>query len=172
VSQRPSSDAPEFGADEQAGTSRLHVALAVEGDLQRAIAALGARRATWVGELVEPAGDDAADRYLMDLELRVSDSAPRVAFHKAAYVDVGPISTDDEQARVDISWRAASLTPLFPVFAGELRWRNGQLQLDGYYAPPGGGVGVLADRLLLNVAARATGRRLLERIAETMGDGG
>ena len=35
-------------------------------------------------------------------------------------------------------------------------------------APPGGAVGAMADRLLLNVAARGTARRLLERIAEAM----
>ena len=51
--------------------------------------------------------------------------------------------------------------------AGRTAWL-GELVLDGYYAPPGGGMGVIADRLLLNVAARATGRRLLERIAEVM----
>ena len=67
-----------------------------------------------------------------------------------------------------IWWRAAGMTPLFPIFAGRLSWSDDELRLDGYYEPPGGNVGVVMDRLLLNVAARATGRRLLERIAEVL----
>jgi hypothetical protein len=69
---------------------------------------------------------------------------------------------------VPISWRAAGLAPLFPVFSGRLRWADGELALDGYYAPPGGGLGMVADRLLLNVAARGTARLLLEKIAAAM----
>jgi len=69
---------------------------------------------------------------------------------------------------VDISWQAAGLAPLFPVFSGRLSWADGDLSLDGYYAPPGGGIGIVADRLLLNVAARGTARLLLEKIAAAM----
>ncbi|MEP6470312.1 MAG: hypothetical protein ABJC24_11110 [Chloroflexota bacterium] len=43
--------------------------------------------------------------------------------------------------------------------------------MDGLYAPPGGAVGATADQLLLNVAARGTGRRLLERIAQAEAEG-
>ena len=69
---------------------------------------------------------------------------------------------------VAISWQAAGLAPLFPVFSGTLRWADDELSLDGYYAPPGGGIGIVADRLLLNVAARGTARLLLEKIAAAM----
>jgi hypothetical protein len=160
-------------ADEPIGESRLHVAVPAAVSRARARQLLGDGRASWLGERVlsEPgAPDDAMSRHVLDLELRVTDHAPRVAFHKAALVDVGPLQDAGEDAplALDLSWRAASMAPLFPVFAGTLSWDEGELQLDGYYAPPGGRVGEMADRLLLNVAARATGRRLLERVAERM----
>jgi hypothetical protein len=105
----------------------------------------------------------------VDLELRVNEQTPRVTFRKAAYVDVGPVRAPSlEPIEVGISWRAAGLAPLFPVFSGTLTWADGELGLDGYYAPPGGEVGVIADRLLLNVAARVTARLLLEKIAAAM----
>ena len=132
------------------------------------MAVLGRRRSAWLGEVVGKPAKGGAGRYLIDLELRVGDAAPRVTFRKAAYVDVGPLVTDPEGPSLEISWQAAGLTPLFPVFAGRLSWLDGTLYLDGYYAPPGGGVGALADKLLLNVAARATAKRLLERIAEVI----
>lgn len=160
--------------DEAIGTSRLHVTVAARVARERAAQVLGSERAAWLGELVEPSADpEGTSRYLLDLELRVSDAAPRVAFHKAAYVDLGPLREEEDGALwLDIGWRAAGLTPLFPVFAGRLAWVGGQLQLDGHYAPPGGSVGVVADRLLLNLAARGTGRRLLERISQEMTRGG
>lgn len=144
------------------GTSPLQVAVPAPADAEAAATTLGPARGEWLGERVAP------ERYLMRLELRVAEHLPRVAFHKAAYVDLGPAMADAAGVSLPISWRAAGLTPLFPVFAGTLSWRAGELRLDGLYAPPGGGVGQIADRLLLNVAARATGRRLLERIAAAM----
>jgi len=52
----------------------------------------------------------------------------------------------------------------------ELLERLGKTKLGSpwYYAPPGGGIGIVADRLLLNVAARGTARLLLEKIAAAM----
>jgi len=165
---KPSPEAQEGQADEPIGTSSLHVSHPAPASPERAAEILGKGRTAWLGELVDAGGGGAAGRYLLDLELRVSEAAPRVAFRKAAYVDVGTLTVDGQRLWLEISWRAAGLTPLFPVFAGRLAWREGTLALTGYYAPPGGGVGMVADRLLLNVAARATGRRLLERIAEVM----
>jgi hypothetical protein len=157
---------------EPIGTSRLEVVLPAAVSRARASAVLGVERAAWLGDLVEDAIDRVGGaRYLLDLELRVSDHAPRVSFRKAAYVDVGPLDASGGRLVVAIAWRAAGLTPLFPVFAGALSWQDGALQLDGVYAPPGGAVGAVADRLLLNVAARGTGRRLLERIAQVMTEG-
>jgi hypothetical protein len=158
---------------EPIGTSRLEASIPAAVNRARAAAVLGVERATWLGELVHHAVDQSsAARYLLDLELRVSDLAPRVSFRKAAFVDVGPLdASDNGPLVVDIAWRAAGLTPLFPVFAGTLSWEDEALRLDGLYAPPGGVVGAVADRLLLNVAARGTGRRLLERIAQAMAEG-
>jgi hypothetical protein len=162
----PAADSP----DEPIGESRLHVAVAAPVSSERAAAVLGPGRGRWLGERVGEGDEDGATRYLLNLELRVLDQAPRVAFHKAAYVDVGEVERveDGDALSLGISWRAAGMTPLFPVFAGTLRWVDGELLLDGFYAPPGGAVGLVADRLLLHVAARGTARRLLERIAAEM----
>lgn len=162
---------PTISPDAPAGTTRLSVSVPARVSRRRALALLGGPgRSAWLGEVVEAAADDRdRDRHLVDLELRVIEQAPRIAFRKAAYVDVGPVTADPfGPVRIEISWRAAGLQPLFPVFSGRLAWDDGTLRLDGFYAPPGGGIGIMADRLLLNVAARGTARLLLERIAAAM----
>ena len=160
----------ETAAGDPNATTRLSAAASAMVGRERAAAVLGAERATWLGELVEAGvgeGDD--DRYLLDLELRVSERAPKVVFRKAAFVEAGPLADHSVGTlSLPITWRAAGMQPLFPVFAGHLRWSDGELTLDGFYAPPGGGLGIVADRLLLNVAARGTARWLLERIAAVM----
>lgn len=162
-------DSEQPPGEEPIRTSRLRVSVPAKVTPDRAAETLGVGRSEWLGELVAASAGEDRSRYLLNLELRVSDSAPRVAFHKAAYVDIGPLREPATDGMwLDISWRAAGMAPLFPVFAGRLEWRAGELLLDGHYAPPGGSVGMVADRLVLNVAARATGRRLLERIAEAM----
>jgi len=150
------------------GPGRLRIAVHAPGDPARAAEVLGVARESWLGAPIDKV--EGRDRYVVDLELRVVEQAPRVAFHKAAYVDLPPVDAASAAGlvRLPISWRAASLAPLFPVFAGTLTWEDGELRLDGYYEPPGGNVGVVMDRLMLNAAARATARRLLERIAEVM----
>lgn len=161
---------PEPADNDPTATTRLSAAAPALVGRERAAAVLGPERGTWLGELVEAGvgeGDD--DRYLLDLKLRVSEHAPRVVFRKAAYVEVGRLGDPSVgPLSLPITWRAASMQPLFPVFAGTLRWSDGELTLDGFYAPPGGGFGMVADRLLLNVAARGTARWLLERIAAVM----
>ncbi|HTI29719.1 MAG TPA: hypothetical protein VL687_05115 [Methylomirabilota bacterium] len=153
-----------------AGTSHLSASVPAKVSRGRALEVLGGDgRATWLGETVELAGDTERERHLVDLELRVGEQLPSVTFRKAAYVDVGPARARRLMPiEVDISWQAAGLAPLFPVFSGKLRWADNELTLDGYYAPPGGGIGIMADRLLLNVAARGTARVLLEKIAAAM----
>jgi hypothetical protein len=154
---------------EPIGTSHLEVWVPAPATRERVLDILGSGRHAWLGELVRPATPpDEPARYLLDLELRVGERTPRISFRKAALVDLGQPSDEDGSVRVEIAWRAAGMTPLFPVFAGELRWSSGVLRVEGVYAPPGGAVGAMADRLLLNVAARGTARRLLERIAEAM----
>jgi len=144
------------------GTSRLRVAVAAPTTLRRAATALGAERRAWLGEQLSDT------RWLLDLELPMSGTAPGFAFRKAAYVDVGQLSRTRSKASVEVSWMAAGLAPLFPVFSGRIAWQGGELRLDGVYAPPGGVVGRAADRLVFNRAAHGTGRWLLRRIAAAM----
>jgi hypothetical protein len=157
-------------AARSAGVAHLTASVPAKVSRRRAISVLGPEgRGAWLGEAVEPGDTTERYRYLVDLELRVGEQTPRITFRKAAYVDIGPVRAGQrEPIEVQISWRAAGMAPLFPVFSGRLRWADGELALDGYYAPPGGGLGMVADRLLLNVAARGTARLLLEKIAAAM----
>lgn len=166
-------EAPQAGNLEEAfATSSLDVSSPAQFDVARVAAVLGAERDRWLGEVVTPDEEitipEGMTRYLLDLQLQVGERAPVLTFHKAAYVDVGSLVTDARGVSVEISWRAATMAPLFPVFSGRLAWKDGALHLRGVYAPPGGGVGLIADRLLLNVAARGTARWLLGRAVDAM----
>ena len=105
-------------------------------------------------------------RYHATLRLRVSDRPSVATFGKAAYVDIGSVRVMGDRWEVDVSWRAASMAPLFPVFSGTLDMRDDELTLSGWYAPPGGSVGLLADRALLHIAAEGTARWLLGALAQ------
>jgi hypothetical protein len=155
------------------GVGRAHLDVAVPAPVprQRVVEVLGPARGAWVGgeAVARPdAGPEGVERHLIDLRMRVGERAPLVTFHKAAYLDLGPLRDDGTAVSLEVSWRAAGMAPLFPVFSGHLTWSDGDLRLAGEYAPPGGGVGVIADRLLLNVAARGTARWLLERIVRVL----
>ena len=103
-------------------------------------------------------------RFATDLRLRPDDRGLLAIFRKAAYVDLGPGQRVGDGLRMEISWRSATLAPLFPVFSGWLTVRPGELRLDGYYAPPGGAIGLLADRALLHLVARRTASSLLHQL--------
>jgi hypothetical protein len=81
-------------------------------------------------------------------------------------VDVGPVDEDGDVCTAEVGWRASTLAPLFPVFAGQVVAHDGTMRLDGVYAPPGGGIGVLVDRALLHFVAKRTAMWFLERVAE------
>ena len=100
-------------------------------------------------------------RHQADLRLRVSDRPSLVTFRKAAYVDLGRIHALNSGWEIEVSWSAATLAPLFPVFSGRNVARHDELTLSGWYAPPGGTVGRIADAALLHVAAQGTARWLL-----------
>ncbi|MDP9269820.1 MAG: hypothetical protein M3P14_02375 [Chloroflexota bacterium] len=117
----------------------------------------------WLGPEIGE-GPGGARRYQADMRLRVSDHPSIVTFRKAAYVDIGPIKAVHGGWEAEIAWRASSLAPLFPVFAGTLVARPGELSVSGLYAPPGGGIGRAADRALLHVAATRTGAWLLREL--------
>jgi hypothetical protein len=99
--------------DEPIGTSRLEVVIPAAVSRPLAAAVLGVERSAWLAELVDERADQAGRaRYLLDLELRVSDLAPPVSFRRAAYVDVGPLDMPiSGPLVVEIAWRAAGLTP-------------------------------------------------------------
>jgi hypothetical protein len=125
----------------------------------------------WLGPEVRPA-PAGMRRYQADLRLRVGDRPSLVTFHKAAYIDFGPIHVADGSWQAEISWRASTLAPLFPVFSGSLSAQDGDITVSGWYSPPGGTVGRLADRALLHLAAEGTARWLLgelDRAAATEG---
>jgi hypothetical protein len=111
-------------------------------------------------------GSDGIRRYAVDLRLRVgAEDGGFAMFRKAAFVDVGRPILGPDGWEAQIAWRASTAAPLFPVFAGTLRAHGARLSVDGLYAPPGGVVGKVADRLLLHVAANATARWLLVEVA-------
>jgi hypothetical protein len=123
----------------------------------------------WLGAPV--AGDDlppGVRRFESDLALPMREQARHMVLHKAALVDVGRAVPAPGGFGIEVSWRSATLAPLFPVFVGSLTVSNGDLVLDGYYAPPGGELGVILDRALLNIAARGTGRWFLARVADAI----
>ena len=64
----------------------------------------------------------------------------------------------------EIGWRAATAAPLFPVFSGDLRVEPESMSISGLYAPPGGVIGLVADRALLHLAATGTARWLLQEL--------
>lgn len=114
----------------------------------------------WLGPEVAPA-PPGLHRHQADLRLRVSDRPSLVTFGKAAYVDLGPLQMLNDGWDVEVGWRASTFAPLFPVFSGTITLRRGELTLSGWYAPPGGSVGRLADHTLLHLAAEGTARWLL-----------
>jgi hypothetical protein len=124
--------------------------------------AIRAARA-WLGPEVRPS-PTGMHRHAADLKLRVSDNPSLVTFGKAAYVDIGPVRWLGHDWEAEVSWRASTLAPLFPVFSGSIVVRDGEMTLSGWYAPPGGTVGRLADSALLHLAAEGTARWLLSEM--------
>jgi hypothetical protein len=110
-------------------------------------------------------------RHHADLRLRVSEHPSLVTFSKAAYVDIGPVRPLDDGWEVEVSWRASTLAPLFPVLSGTIVARGDELTLSGWYAPPGGVVGLVADRALLHIAAEGTARWLLGQLDDAAASG-
>ena len=142
----------------RSGSDPAHLSLAIRG----------AR--AWLGPEVEPA-PSGMRRHQADLRLRVSDRPSLVTFGKAAFVDFGPVHPLDAGWQVEVSWRASTLAPLFPVFSGTIVARGAELTVSGWYAPPGGIVGRIADHALLHLAAEGTARWLLGELDRAAGSG-
>ena len=119
---------------------------------------------SWLGPVTGDVPADGWRRITTDLELPVFDgSGPAV--RKSAIVDIGEIHETPGSLSVPITWSSASLTPLFPVFAGQLLISKTSLVLTGRYAPPFGRIGVLIDRTLLHFVATRSANALLATVA-------
>ena len=123
----------------------------------------------WLGPLVPgPATAPHLRRVETDLAFALSDDPERLTFRKAALVDVGVTTRPDGTCVGNVEWRASTFAPLFPVFSGTVTAHDGGLHLEGVYAPPGGGVGLLVDRTFLHHFARRTAIWFLDRLIEEL----
>jgi hypothetical protein len=177
---QPGPDAPptESPADDQADAGifaiALHVSVPAQVDLRRVPIAFGDGAGRWLGERLDESSDgttssDPSDvrRYLCDLRLRVSPEG-RALFRKSAIVGAGRARRTAEGWTVPIEWRAASLAPLFPVFAGRLSIGPDRIAVDGFYAPPFGVVGYVLDRAVMSIVAHGTARWFLGLVTEAL----
>jgi hypothetical protein len=166
----PTTERPIPPADEPDGpVARLSVTRILRADPAGLCRAL--EDPSWLGRVIDgPADQPHLRRVETDLAFALSDDPEKLTFRKAALVDLGVVVAPDGSCTGTVEWRAATLAPLFPVFAGTLRAHDGGLHLEGAYAPPGGGVGLLVDRSFLHHFARRTAIWFLDRmIAELSG---
>lgn len=120
----------------------------------------------WLGPRVDgPADRSDLRRFGVDLELPILDGSAAGPIRKAALLDFGIPRAVVGGVLVDVGWRSASLAPLFPVFAGQLRVTATSLALVGAYVPPFGRLGLLMDAGVLHLAARRTAQAFLARLA-------
>ena len=160
------SEAAGSATDGLAYVARLQLVLAASVDLSRVPEVLGSADAWWLGERV-PDIDATMRRFLCDLELHAPGSQ-RALLRKSAIVGFGEPRLDGDGWVIAVEWRAATLAPLFPVFAGRIRMVPDQIALDGSYAPPSGKLGYMLDSALLHIAARGTGRWFLRKLASAL----
>src|SRR3972149_2947807 len=99
-------DGPRSNDDDRAGVARLAVSVPAAVTRRRASAVLGTERTAWAGAALDGAVHAGErDRHLLDLELRVTEHAPRMAFRKAAYGGLGPLRGGGRgPLRIGISW--------------------------------------------------------------------
>ena len=143
--------------------ARLEVTRTLRTDPERLWTALA--DPSWLGEVMPgPADRPELIRVETDLAFALSTDPRTLTFRKAAFVDLALVTDRAGVRHAEIAWRASTLAPLFPVFAGTITVRDGTLYLRGVYAPPGGGVGLLVDRGFLHHFARRTGAWFLDRL--------
>lgn len=134
-------------------------------DVEAAAAAF--QDVSWLGRVVDaPEESQDARRIATNLELPIRDGSASGPVRKAAFIDLGRAAVVENGIHLAVAWRSATLAPLFPVFAGELRVSAAGLTLDGSYTPPFGPVGLVIDAVLLNLIARRTGHAFLTRLAD------
>ena len=152
---------------------RLAASMPLHCDPERVVELIARPRIDWLGDAVGPVEAGGLRRTAVDLRVLLGGEGRRLTtFRKAAYVDLGPPARVGSAWEAEIAWRASTAAPLFPVFAGWLTVAPDQLRIDGLYAPPGGAVGRVADRVLLHVAANGTARWLLDEIDRAVAEPG
>lgn len=147
------------------GFVRLVASMRLHSDPQRVAALVAEDDAPCGGVLLAPLDGSNLRSFAIDLHLHLGGrSGGLTTFSKAAFLDLGRPRRTHDGWEAEISWRAATAAPLFPVFSGWLVIGPEELRIEGLYAPPGGAVGLVADRMLLHVAANATARWVLKEI--------
>jgi hypothetical protein len=156
---------PMDGRPVPAGLVRLVASISMRSDPDRVAELLDGGGTPWAdGRIAHPDGQDLR-RFAVDLHLRVGAASNGLTtFGKAAFLDLGSPRRVSGGWEAAISWQASTATPLFPVFSGWLNISAGEMRIDGLYAPPGGVIGLIADRVLLHLAANATARWVLGEI--------
>jgi len=100
----------------------------------------------------------------------LSAETPFGRLSRYARVETGPPELRESEVIVPISWQSLEGEELFPTVYGELRLQRvadgrSQLELRGYYAPPGGIIGQAADAIVMNALAKATVEDFVQRVA-------
>ena len=151
------------------GAARLEVTRTLRTDPSRLWTELA--DPSWLGEVI-PGPSDRPEliRVETDLAFALSTDPRTLTFRKAAFVDIAVVTDRAGVPHAEIAWRASTLAPLFPVFAGTITLRDGTIHLRGVYAPPGGGVGLLVDRGFLHHFARRTGAWFLDRLSTRLAE--
>jgi len=156
-------------ANSGAAVSHLDVSRPLDADPAVTCAMLASPE--WLGRMVDaPANRPYLRRIETDLAFTLQSDGRLLTFRKAALVDIGPVSATDGGCGVEIGWQAASLAPLFPVFAGRIVADGSRLDLHGIYAPPGGGIGLLIDHAFVHYFAHRTANWFLDRLANAVVD--
>jgi hypothetical protein len=147
------------------GFVRLSASMRLRSAPDRVASLLDAGVNPWAEGLVAHPESPELRRFVVDLRLRIGgDTAALTTVKKAAYLDLGRSRRTATGWQSEIAWRASTAAPLFPVFSGWLTMDPEELRIDGLYAPPGGTLGRMADRVLLHAAANATARWVLGEI--------
>jgi hypothetical protein len=157
----------EARAQASGAVARLQVARLLRADPAGLCQALA--DPSWLGRNVDdPERPTARRRVETDLTFALSDDPRILTFRKAALVDLEAVVHPDGTCSGVVEWRAATFAPLFPAFAGTVRVDEGGLLLEGGYAPPGGGVGLLVDRAILHHFAERTAVWFLDRLMDEL----
>lgn len=115
----------------------------------------------WMPGPNEPASSNIA-------EVRVDTPVGRIS--RFTRVDVGPPEVLEDEVIVPISWEPLEDQDRIPVLHGELRLQRvgdgrSELKLQGYYVPPFGIVGQVADAIVMQGVAKTAVEDFVERVA-------